>query len=382
MVRNAIQYMLIGVACCALLFGLVACQKQPTWQEQYDLGMRYLSESNYEEAILAFTAAIEIDPKQVDSYAYLIQTQLAIGNVEEAEQTRIRGFNATGDGRLGIPLGDGWIWYGESSVFEERLTYRPFVFLNENQQETIRKSIQFTKEKNGEEVRDLLFNSDLPNQLCTEVDGFKIDIRIIRTPEEYRKYRWDDRESGKDYREEIYLEFRPENGDGYVYEWTSGMDSTYVINDNDIQSTNEFIHPFYRETYHCAECVNWQFNGAWSGRFHSFSHHYSFTNDYNSSRSYEDDYREGTGTVTDNTVSVEHLYVKYSNDYYYVLEAEPLRENKPYYDEEIYVYEDGKLISCQHNGQDVSEEQFSMISESKMYDGAVNELETNIWLHW
>lgn len=34
-----------------------------SWQEQYDLGVRYLSEGNYEEAILAFTAAIEIDPK-------------------------------------------------------------------------------------------------------------------------------------------------------------------------------------------------------------------------------------------------------------------------------------------------------------------------------
>lgn len=40
----------------------------PTWQEQYDLGVRYLSEGNYEEAIIAFTAVIEIDPKQVPAY--------------------------------------------------------------------------------------------------------------------------------------------------------------------------------------------------------------------------------------------------------------------------------------------------------------------------
>ena len=40
----------------------------PTWQEQYDLGVRYLSEGNYEEAIIAFTAAIEIDPKRTESY--------------------------------------------------------------------------------------------------------------------------------------------------------------------------------------------------------------------------------------------------------------------------------------------------------------------------
>lgn len=52
-----------------VLFGLTACgMKTSTWQEQYDLGVRYLSEGNYEEAIIAFTAAIEIDPKRAEAY--------------------------------------------------------------------------------------------------------------------------------------------------------------------------------------------------------------------------------------------------------------------------------------------------------------------------
>ena len=52
-----------------VLFGLTACgMKTSTWQEQYDLGVRYLSEGNYEEAIIAFTAAIEIDPKNKDAF--------------------------------------------------------------------------------------------------------------------------------------------------------------------------------------------------------------------------------------------------------------------------------------------------------------------------
>lgn len=51
-----------------LLVSVTACAKAPTWQEQYDLGIRYLSEGNYEEAIITFTAAIEIDPKQVPAY--------------------------------------------------------------------------------------------------------------------------------------------------------------------------------------------------------------------------------------------------------------------------------------------------------------------------
>lgn len=53
----------------ALMFLISACgQAAPTWQEQYDLGVRYLSEGNYEEAVIAFTAAIEIDPKQPLAY--------------------------------------------------------------------------------------------------------------------------------------------------------------------------------------------------------------------------------------------------------------------------------------------------------------------------
>ena len=64
-----------------LLLTLAACAKTPAaelttepadeapdWQTKYDLGVRYLSEGKYEEAILAFTAAIEIDPKRAEAF--------------------------------------------------------------------------------------------------------------------------------------------------------------------------------------------------------------------------------------------------------------------------------------------------------------------------
>lgn len=41
------------------------------WQEQYDLGVKYVSEGNYKEAIIALQLAIEIDPKQVQPYLEL-----------------------------------------------------------------------------------------------------------------------------------------------------------------------------------------------------------------------------------------------------------------------------------------------------------------------
>lgn len=76
----------------ALLLTLCACgqdasgqagnAEQMTWQEQYDLGVRYLSEGNYEEAIIAFTAAIEIDPKQAPAYVGRGDTYVALAERE------------------------------------------------------------------------------------------------------------------------------------------------------------------------------------------------------------------------------------------------------------------------------------------------------------
>ena len=76
-----------------LLLTLAACQKAPEvepvdealdWQTQYDLGVRYLSEGNYEEAILAFEAAIEIDPKNADAYRKLAEAYEQTGDENAA----------------------------------------------------------------------------------------------------------------------------------------------------------------------------------------------------------------------------------------------------------------------------------------------------------
>ena len=55
-----------------------------TWQEQYDLGVNYLKEGSWEEAVLAFTAAIEIDPRRAESYEGAAQAYEALGRLDEA----------------------------------------------------------------------------------------------------------------------------------------------------------------------------------------------------------------------------------------------------------------------------------------------------------
>ena len=67
-----------------LTVGLCACgQNGSTWDEQYDLGVRYLSDGNYEEAIIAFTAAIKIDTKNALAYIGRGDAYLGQGAADE-----------------------------------------------------------------------------------------------------------------------------------------------------------------------------------------------------------------------------------------------------------------------------------------------------------
>lgn len=79
----------------------------PTWQEQYDLGMRYLGEGNYMEAILAFSAAIEIEPKQAQLYLGRADAyRLAAEQTGDAKQSIEYYEKAAADAEEAVRLGD------------------------------------------------------------------------------------------------------------------------------------------------------------------------------------------------------------------------------------------------------------------------------------
>ena len=83
-----------------LLLTLFGCGKKDggaAWQEQYDLGVRYLSDGNYEEAIIAFTAAIEIDSKRPEAYLGLADAYTGTGDLDAARKALEDGLVATGD---------------------------------------------------------------------------------------------------------------------------------------------------------------------------------------------------------------------------------------------------------------------------------------------
>ena len=83
-----------------VLLTLGGCGKKDggaAWQEQYDLGVRYLSDGNYEEAIIAFTAAIEIDAKRPEAYLGLADADTGAGDLGAARKALEDGLAATGD---------------------------------------------------------------------------------------------------------------------------------------------------------------------------------------------------------------------------------------------------------------------------------------------
>ena len=82
--RNAIASITVFLM---IVLSLCACAREnvgSTWQEQYDLGMRYLSDGNYEEAIIAFTAAIKIDSKRPEAFLGRGDAYEELGNLERA----------------------------------------------------------------------------------------------------------------------------------------------------------------------------------------------------------------------------------------------------------------------------------------------------------
>ena len=72
-------------------------QAQMTWQDHYDLGVRLLNEGNYADAILAFQAAIQIDPKNVEAYVLLANVYNIAGDTERAVATLQNGLDQTGN---------------------------------------------------------------------------------------------------------------------------------------------------------------------------------------------------------------------------------------------------------------------------------------------
>ena len=113
MVRNktvkiAIPVIICVIAAVILLFFIPGFGlNSRSWEEYYELGMKYLEEENYEEAIVAFTSAIRVDDRQ--AIAYMGRGDAHMGyatQLEEDPEIEEQYTEAISDYEMAVELGD------------------------------------------------------------------------------------------------------------------------------------------------------------------------------------------------------------------------------------------------------------------------------------
>ena len=87
---------LVIVAVVVVVFKISSSGKDRKLQEQLELGEKYISELDYEQAIVAYEVAIEIDPMSVDAYLGLADAYVKQGMYEKAIEVLENGYFKTG----------------------------------------------------------------------------------------------------------------------------------------------------------------------------------------------------------------------------------------------------------------------------------------------
>ena len=92
----AIVLVVIGLI-AALVLLIPTSAKAKKVEEQLNLGAKYLSELDYEQAIVAYEAVIKIDPKCEEAYLALADIYIATGDFEKAEDILKQAEEAIGE---------------------------------------------------------------------------------------------------------------------------------------------------------------------------------------------------------------------------------------------------------------------------------------------
>lgn len=223
----------------AMFFAACGQGASSEWQEQYDLGMRYLEDGNYEEAIIAFEAAIEIDPMQAPAYLGMAEVYIAQNDFEAARDILQQGYDLTGDRSLKVRIDDidsgALIKYNKYGAieFEQRTDYCDFEKLDNNIKDIIRLIAENITIKSSEELTGILSNVDIEHEyyeVYSETNKMKI------------YFLYSQREEGGKL---IDFEMRPQNGNGYAL------------------SFDEYLGDGWYNSCEIAvcECIEWQWNG-------------------------------------------------------------------------------------------------------------------------
>lgn len=96
-----IKRCMVLAAALLLLAGACSCaKKQESLEELLKLGQKYLTEENYEEAVVVFEKAIAADEKCVEAYAGLADAYKGRGDTSKAVEILEKGYGLTQDESL------------------------------------------------------------------------------------------------------------------------------------------------------------------------------------------------------------------------------------------------------------------------------------------
>lgn len=223
------------VSIILLLSCLSACtgSTETRWQEQYDLGVRYLSEGNYEEAIVAFTAAIEIDPKRAEAYVGRGDSYIGSGETEETLAAAIADYTEainidTALVDVYIKLAEIYVLQGNFEVaktlletgFEITQNDALLTFLGEitpSNFETFESYVSFESAPQAVQTSAIdLVHLASDDATWDELYYFLVTKSELNLPEFYTEY-----EGWKIHYQTRFVEMRQENGKAFSYDFSS-----------------------------------------------------------------------------------------------------------------------------------------------------------------
>ncbi|MCR5598405.1 MAG: tetratricopeptide repeat protein [Lachnospiraceae bacterium] len=134
--KNLLPFLIGGIAAvvvlAVLIFAVSAVAVYNSPEKKYDrqlsLAERYLDDLDYEKAIAAYKAAIEIDPNNPEAYKALAELYLAMDDSVSAQETVQAGINASSDAGLSAMLTEITSGQNTANVTNETVPVEPQIF--------------------------------------------------------------------------------------------------------------------------------------------------------------------------------------------------------------------------------------------------------------
>ena len=106
--KKKVYLSVVIIVIIAIIVGLILYKNSDAVKvrEQLDLGQKYLSELEYDQAVAAYEIAIEIEPMNVDAYLGLADAYIGKGYYEAASLALQKGYELTQDDALKNKLTD------------------------------------------------------------------------------------------------------------------------------------------------------------------------------------------------------------------------------------------------------------------------------------